>query len=295
MVTEEMLWKDSYLLGHALIDEQHKGLFKAADTLMEALKQVDTREDYTYHIRESLAFLKEYALNHFRYEEAYAFSMGINYDAHMKLHGKLLGNVFHHEKKLMGSNFANSDVKEFLGFFITWLIYHIAEEDQILSKGNIAAGITSPVSDTIRWDEVIEKFADRTCDVFKTVTGLSEKDITRQMKHNTRITPDVCYEVAIIGKVEKVIGYIYSKEIALGAFKVMTSMEVDELNELIYSSLQEISNIISSRFSGIITASGIECDIDTPRRVTVEEIPFTNHRFLTHTKLGSMEVILFDK
>jgi len=290
-----MLWKDSYLLGHELIDEQHKGLFKAADTLMEALKHVDTRYDYTHHISESLTYLEDYALSHFKYEEAYAFSMGIDYNAHMKLHGKLLGNVFHHEQKLKESNFSNADVKAFLGFFITWLIYHIAEEDQILSKGNIAASVASHAGDAINWNDVIAKFSNRTSEVLKTVTGISENDITCQLEHSTRITPDICYKVDIIGPVNKAIGYVYSKDIALGTFKAMASMEVDEINELIYSSLQELSNIISSRFSGIITASGTECDIDTPERVTIEDIPFTKHRFLTRTKLGNMEVILYDK
>jgi len=290
-----MLWKDSYLLGHRLIDEQHKGLFEAADTLVETLKHVDNREHYTHHISDSLAFLKDYARKHFKYEEAYAFSMGINYNAHMKLHGKLLGTVFHHEKRLMESNFSKPDVKEFLGFFITWLIYHIAEEDQILSTGNTSAGVTSHAGAAIKWNDVMAKFSDRTSEVLRTVTGLSENDITCRSEYNTRITPDVCYKVSIIGSVEKAIGYIYSKDIALGAFKSMTAMEVDEINELIYSSLQELSNIISSRFSGIITASGIDCDIDAPQRVTVDEIPFTDFRFLTHTKLGNMEVILFDK
>jgi CheY-specific phosphatase CheX len=105
----------------------------------------------------------------------------------------------------------------------------------------------------------------------------------------------VCYRVGIVGEVDKIIGFTFSKEIALGVFEAMSAMVVEGLNELIYSSLQELSNIISSRFSGIITANGIDCDIDTPERVSAGVIPFANHRFLISTKLGKMEVVLYDK
>ena len=286
------MWKDDYLLGDALIDEQHKGLFDATLTLLDSLKTAESREDYKKYLGDSLAFVKSYALKHFSDEEEYARSIGFpGAEEHKKIHDKLVQDVLRFEKELVDSDFANPVVKRFLGFLITWLTYHVAGEDQKIRK-DAAIQAAAPDGAFTGIENLFAGFADNARDVLKIMTGMKDSDINNQMKSNIHANPDVCFKVGLVGDVHKAVGYIYSKEIAFGAFKAMTGMEVSEINEIIYSALQELSNIFTSKLSSAIAGKGMFCDIETPSRVDI--LPVAENRFSMLTPIGNMEIILIE-
>ena len=66
-----MMWKESYRLGVDRIDNQHIELFRMTEKLIEDIAADAPAEVY----RESLNFLKDYVIYHFRDEEEYQKSI----------------------------------------------------------------------------------------------------------------------------------------------------------------------------------------------------------------------------
>ncbi len=60
-----MEWTERLAVGHPIIDEQHRELFRRFDDLLEACQMRQGREK----IAELLEFLDEYVISHFRQEE----------------------------------------------------------------------------------------------------------------------------------------------------------------------------------------------------------------------------------
>ena len=58
-------WTEKLAVGHAVIDEQHRELFRRFDKLIEACRQASGKE----RIEELLCFLDSYVVIHFREEE----------------------------------------------------------------------------------------------------------------------------------------------------------------------------------------------------------------------------------
>ncbi|MCL2169417.1 MAG: hemerythrin domain-containing protein [Defluviitaleaceae bacterium] len=285
------MWKESYKIGVEHIDRQHKQLFEYVDAMAATLKKQQSFEDYKNQIVEAIGFLKQYCVEHFKDEEAYHLEIGLkDHQAHKQLHQKLVKDVLAHEAELTGSGFAPESVKKFLGFVLTWLIYHVAGEDQKLgTKAAAKAPDTTEVSGSV------QDFATRAKGVLCTVTGLSDEDISFA-KSAGSIKDGVGFKVGLVdGGGKKGVGLVYSTTIALGALKAMTSMEVDEINEITYSALQEISNIVSSRIAdSVAAAAGIAfVDIEYPVQTPIEHIPKGNDSFIMKTSIGDMEVVVY--
>ena len=283
------MWKDSYAIGVELLDNQHRQLFEAVEILMKTPKIDLSPKQYRGQIEKAVKFLKMYCVKHFQDEEAYHLEIGYaEREKHKKLHRKLIEGVLKHEKRLIDSDFDYGIVKKFFGFVMTGLIYHVAGEDQKLNKASveeIAAQARGSVQD----------FAARAKKVLRTVTGLASEDIALEVGADRRIMEGVCYTVGLVGGQKKGIGIVFSNTIAFGALKAMTSMELTELNEVVYSALQEISNIVSSRIADAVAlAKGSEfCDIDHPVRVDIADVPQGIDSFSMRTSIGDMEIVVY--
>ena len=123
------MWSDEFLLGHRIIDRQHKHLFAIASDLLENYwdkEEVDKKALVT-----TINFLKEYTVNHFEYEEKLQIEAKYEgYKEHKKLHEQLLGKLLEHEKSLIDSDFTKTEVDAFIATLTTWLKYHVAVEDK---------------------------------------------------------------------------------------------------------------------------------------------------------------------
>ena len=131
-----VMWKDEYLLGNELIDNQHKALFlNTTDNLLQAICNPSEYIE-KQNIINSLNFLKEYSAQHFRDEEDFQLAIGYHgYKEHKAQHARLAEEVVKYEKLLVQSNFAHINVKKFLAFMLRWLMVHVSQDDK-----NIIAG-----------------------------------------------------------------------------------------------------------------------------------------------------------
>ncbi len=127
-------WKQDYVLGVQVIDDQHRKLFEIAERAYVLLKN-DLRTDKYDEIVEILGELKEYTIFHFKTEEEYMMEIGYR---------KLLSHKVHHNDFIDAINGAdlskidkNQDeyIMELLGFVAKWIDEHILEQDKLIIAG----------------------------------------------------------------------------------------------------------------------------------------------------------------
>jgi hemerythrin len=283
------MWKDSYLIGVEPIDEQHKNLFKTVKALRDNLSEAE-QLDYKKHLMDTLVFLKEYCVNHFKEEEAYQQKVGFaGCEAHKKLHERLVADVISYVKELKETDFSIHVIKRFIGFLSTWLIYHVAGEDQQIPKG------AKPAPKAELSKDFYIDFADKIKTVLNVFSGLPEKDMRHFLGGRRHVKPSIVYTVGLINaKANKGVALIYSREIAAGILKTITSLELMDNEDMAYSVLQEVSNIISAHLTGLLSEPyKIPVDIETPKPTPPDKTPDTSDSFLIQTALGDMEVVVY--
>ena len=124
-------WSDDYSLGIQAIDEQHKGFFEASHRLYDAI--LNCRGEHI--VEDSVAFLRDYANEHFHTEEGYMAKHAYPYlEQHKKLHTEFLevldGLV--DDLALFGPSQHLAD--RALEISQEWLINHIIEEDTLYAQ-----------------------------------------------------------------------------------------------------------------------------------------------------------------
>ena len=132
-------WNESLRIGNAMVDDQHKQLFKIAEKVESLLNECrphspalnkDTERQQRV-LRETIKYLKSYAINHFAAEEAYQRKVGYKgYDEHKKIHDDFAVAVERMEAKVYEENCSDECVNKFLEWFSAWLYNHIMYEDQ---------------------------------------------------------------------------------------------------------------------------------------------------------------------
>lgn len=136
-----MLWKDRYELGVVLIDAQHKELFTRVEAFMKILRSSLCWEDKVQKVNETLAFMRQYVVEHFNAEEAYQKSIGYpHYEAHKKIHADMVSYVLSMSAEYEKSGFDEQLIQRFGGKLLTWLINHVAAEDQRIAYFAIQKG-----------------------------------------------------------------------------------------------------------------------------------------------------------
>lgn len=130
-----LMWEDRYAIGVKLIDDQHKELFQnATEGLLLSIQSPDMYRSKQNCIN-TIDFLKNYVVQHFKDEEAYQQSIGYaGYEAHKRQHNQLALEVIEYEKQLVKSNFSLPIIKRFMAFVLRWLIHHVAVEDRKIVK-----------------------------------------------------------------------------------------------------------------------------------------------------------------
>ena len=132
------MWKEQFSIGVDHIDEQHKSLFAKTVELTNLVK--DGVEKNRAAIIDIIVFLKGYALEHFRAEEAYQKSIGYaGFEEHQSQHKAFIKTVLKHERSLTESGFAEAEVQNFTKTLTEWLSFHVANSDQkIVGKSPVA-------------------------------------------------------------------------------------------------------------------------------------------------------------
>jgi len=252
------MWKDKLRIGVDIIDEQHKKLFDRIGSLLKQLNESGVK--HRQECIDAIVFLKEYAVEHFANEEAYQQSIGYKgFAAHKKLHEGFIKTVLEHEQKMLASDFAEKDVKEFTGMLVAWLLYHVANSDQKIGKE------AKPV-------EILHSHSDIVCysifDVLNKMAGLDTALMKRVESHSETFDETVVVEVGFTGDISGYIDLCYPDFFIKNLMHSMMGFTPEIIGELEISALFEMSNIISGTICRQITKDGdIFCDI-TPPQIT---------------------------
>lgn len=275
------MWKESYRIGIDLIDRQHEELFRATDTLVRAIEANADKQTF----RQTITFLKDYTVRHFHDEEAYQASIHYSgMEDHKKAHRKFTGIILDYERRLVESDFDIRIVKDLAGTLTTWLIYHVADADQRIAKGDTGAGLTLAQS-------FLNIFSDSALDVMEKMAGFSANDIEEQFVSNKRVQGDIFVEIGLIGDLKGRIIFGFSKELAFKLIEIMTFVEPAEIDELVCSALAELSNITCGNAATALTEHGKVCDIKTPV-VTAEPPCGLIDGMVLQTNVGGLEIVV---
>ncbi len=274
------MWKESYRIGIDLIDRQHEELFRATDTLVRAIEANADKQTF----RQTITFLKDYTVRHFHDEEAYQASIHYSgMEDHKKAHRKFTGIILDYERRLVESDFDIRIVKDLAGTLTAWLIYHVADADQRIAKGDTGAGLTLAQS-------FLNIFSDSALDVMEKMAGFSANDIEEQFVSNKRVQGDIFVEIGLIGDLKGRIIFGFSKELAFKLIEIMTFVEPAEIDELVCSALAELSNITCGNAATALTEHGKVCDIKTPV-VTAEPPCGLIDGMVLQTNVGGLEIV----
>ena len=275
------MWKESYRIGIDLIDRQHEELFRATDTLVRAIEANADKQTF----RQTITFLKDYTVRHFHDEEAYQASIHYSgMEDHKKAHRKFTGIILDYERRLVASDFDIRIVKDLAGTLTAWLIYHVADADQRIAKGDTGAGLTLAQS-------FLNIFSDSALDVMEKMAGFSANDIEEQFVSNKRVHGDIFVEIGLIGDLKGRIIFGFSKELAFKLIEIMTFVEPAEIDELVCSALAELSNITCGNAATALTEHGKVCDIKTPV-VTAEPPCGLIDGMVLQTNVGGLEIVV---
>lgn len=275
------MWKESYRIGIDLIDRQHEELFRATDTLVRAIEANADKQTF----RQTITFLKDYTVRHFHDEEAYQASIHYSgMEDHKKAHRKFTGIILDYERRLVESDFDIRIVKDLAGTLTAWLIYHVADADQRIAKGDTGAGLTLAQS-------FLNIFSDSALDVMEKMAGFSANDIEEQFVSNKRVQGDIFVEIGLIGDLKGRIIFGFSKKLAFKLIEIMTFVEPAEIDELVCSALAELSNITCGNAATALTEHGKVCDIKTPV-VTAEPPCGLIDGMMLQTNVGGLEIVV---
>lgn len=130
-----MLWKEKYMLGVPLIDEQHQELFRRVTDFVEVVRKPVPWEEKTQQVNQTLDFMKDYVITHFRDEENLQRQLGYpELPAHHKLHQDMVAYVAQVAREYEENGYQEQLIQQFAGRLLAWLINHVASEDQKLAN-----------------------------------------------------------------------------------------------------------------------------------------------------------------
>jgi hemerythrin-like metal-binding protein len=122
----EYVWDDSVKTGHDLIDEQHKQLFAAVNSLIKTCKEGKGNEELT----KSLNFLSDYTIKHFFDEEQLQQEFSYpDYPGHKKLHDDFKATVRDMKIRLIMKGASEELINEVRFNIGDWLVTHIKGND----------------------------------------------------------------------------------------------------------------------------------------------------------------------
>jgi hemerythrin len=118
-------WDDKYSVGISIIDEEHKKLFGILNKAILAKEHNDNPEE----LRKVLREMTNYALTHFKSEEAYMKKFNYpEYEAHKEEHrGFSVETIAYHDKVIKGDYQIANEILEYLKW---WLVNHIQATDK---------------------------------------------------------------------------------------------------------------------------------------------------------------------
>lgn len=279
------MWKDSYKIGVELIDKQHRELFNTVEHLLDVMGKDDI-EDRKKECMSTISFLKNYVVKHFSTEEEYQASIQYSgIEEHKKQHREFTARVLNYEQEIIKSNFDFKVIKSFIGTLTAWLIYHVADADQKITKGVQAAEKNDSMT-------FIEYFSSSAREVLNKYVGINTVEIVNGVQPERQELDGVCVQISLFGGKEGIVSFIYSNELAFELINRMTNIQSKERDELGTNLLKEVSNIIGSNAISKLNDNDIICSMREPILSFDYEQVKTYESVRYSTGLGNFEVQL---
>jgi hemerythrin len=124
-------WTPDLSIGIREIDEQHQEMFKQINNLLEAFDQGKGPEG----VSKMIAFLENYAIEHFGAEENYMFRFKYPNDVHHRIQHRIFRrNLLNLKSRLDTEGASGSLLDATHGLVVTWLNNHIRNVDKLLGS-----------------------------------------------------------------------------------------------------------------------------------------------------------------
>ena len=128
---DTMVWSSNYSVGHMLIDEQHKELFRRINALGNALWNGEGKDQLAAHLR----FLADYVVSHFQMEEGLMQENGFpDYMGHKSLHDAFVQEVNEVLGRIASEGLDSSTAIAVFEKSCDWIRNHVRNVDQRLGK-----------------------------------------------------------------------------------------------------------------------------------------------------------------
>lgn len=133
-----MIWEDKYRLGVAEIDKQHMELFRRVNDFVVTLRSKGSWQEKVDKVNDTLQFMQEYVVIHFKAEEAYQLKIGYTgYEHHKKLHDDMVAYVTEVAEEYEREGYKEELIQRFAGKLLAWLINHVVAEDLKIAQYTI--------------------------------------------------------------------------------------------------------------------------------------------------------------
>lgn len=130
-----MMWQERFKIGIQVIDEQHEELFLKVGNFVKALRGEGAWAEKLPQVKETMAFMQQYVVSHFAYEEQYQRQMNYPYfEEHRKIHEEFKDEVNKFAVKLEQEGYPEELVQQLGGKLLAWLINHVTATDLKMAK-----------------------------------------------------------------------------------------------------------------------------------------------------------------
>ncbi len=114
-------------------------------------------------------------------------------------------------------------------------------------------------------DTMNNLFFDATKEVFSLMLDLDNISYDQETLHTMlNDNESIGIKIGIVGDYKGSISYIFSKEAMLEMVKIMSGMDVSEVDDFVKSAVSEVANIISGKAMTSLSENEIVCDILPP-------------------------------
>ena len=114
--------------------------------------------------------------------------------------------------------------------------------------------------------EFVNPIYKATSDVLRTMLNLDvERGDLRVVEDDAVIGNDANVIIGLTGSLNGSIHYSFSEEMTLEMVRIMSGMEMDEIDKFVSSAVGEIANIISGNATTYLAEQDYDCDIVSPQ------------------------------
>lgn len=146
--------------------------------------------------------------------------------------------------------------------------------------------------------EYINSFYKATQDVFRLMLDLDVEKSGLKVVEDMVSSKEANVALGVTGNLKGTILFSFTKEMALEMVKIMSGMEIKEIDNFVSSALGEIANIVGGNAVTILTSHNLICDI-TPPQINIgqyKSISMANKKALLltlKTEIGEFDINMF--